>query len=282
MSTTAIREVQIAHSPDSDDAFMFYGLATSKIRVPGYKFVHNLTDIETLNHRGIDDAFYDVTAISFHAYPYMQDRYALMSCGGSMGEGYGPMLVATRKYNVDEIKNLRIAIPGTLTTAYLALRLFHPDLNTTVVDFEKIIPAVAAGEFDAGLLIHEGQLTFGNDGLHKILDLGQWWRSETGLPLPLGGSAIKRELGPEAMLITNNAIRDSIRYALENREAALQYAMQFARDLDPNLANRYVGMYVNDRTIDYGEDGREAIRRILDMGYERGIINVRAQVDFIG
>ena len=282
MSTTAIHEVQIAHSPDSDDAFMFYGLATSKIRVPGYKFVHNLTDIETLNHRGIDDAFYDVTAISFHAYPYMQDRYALMSCGGSMGEGYGPMLVATRKYNVDEIKNLRIAIPGTLTTAYLALRLFHPDLNTTVVDFEKIIPAVAAGEFDAGLLIHEGQLTFGNDGLHKILDLGQWWRSETGLPLPLGGSAIKRELGPEAMLITNNAIRDSIRYALENREAALQYAMQFARDLDPNLANRYVGMYVNDRTIDYGEDGREAIRRILDMGYERGIINVRAQVDFIG
>ena len=282
MTSTDIREVQIAHSPDSDDAFMFYALATSKIRVPGYKFVHNLTDIETLNHRAIQEAFYDVTAISFHAYPYMQDRYALMSCGGSMGEGYGPMLVATRKYASDEIKTLRIAIPGTLTTAYLALRLFHPELNTTVVPFEKIIPAVASGEYDAGLLIHEGQLTYGNDGLHKILDLGQWWRTETGLPLPLGGSAIKRELGEEGMLVTNNAIRDSIRYALENREAALDYAMQFARDLDPNLANRYVGMYVNERTIDYGEDGREAIRLILQLGFEKGIIPLRAKVDFIG
>jgi 1,4-dihydroxy-6-naphthoate synthase len=261
---------------------MFYGLATSKIRVPGFRFTHNLTDIETLNHKAINEAFYDVTAISFHAYPYMQENYAIMSCGGSMGEGYGPMLVATRLYTTDEIKKLRIAIPGTLTTAYLTLKLFAPELNTTVVDFDKIIPAVAAGDFDAGLLIHEGQLTYGNEGLHKILDLGQWWRSETGLPLPLGGSAIKRALGPEAMLVTNNAIRDSIKFALENRDAALDYAMQFARDLDPNLANRYVGMYVNDRTIDYGEDGREAIRRILRMGFERGIIPIEAKVDFIG
>lgn len=282
MNTQEVQEIQIAHSPDSDDAFMFYGLATSKIRVPGFKFVHNLTDIETLNHRAINEAFYDVTAISFHAYPYMQDNYTLMSCAGSMGEGYGPMLVATRKYAIDEIEKLRIAIPGTMTTAYLALKLFAPELNTTVVDFEKIIPAVAAGDFDAGLLIHEGQLTYGNDGLHKILDLGQWWRNETGLPLPLGGSAIKRSLGEEVMLSTNNAIRDSIKYALENREAALDYAMQFARDLDPNLANRYVGMYVNDRTIDYGADGREAIKLILDMGFDRGIIPVRAKVDFIG
>ncbi len=282
MNTQAVREIQIAHSPDSDDAFMFYGLATSKIRVPGFKFVHNLTDIETLNHKAINEAFYDVTAISFHAYPYMQDNYALMSCAGSMGEGYGPMLVATRKYAIDEIKKLRIAIPGTLTTAYLTLKLFAPELNTTVVDFEKIIPAVAAGEFDAGLLIHEGQLTYGNDGLHKILDLGQWWRTETGLPLPLGGSAIKRSLGEDVMLTTNNAIRDSIKHALEHREAALDYAMQFARDLDPNLANRYVGMYVNDRTIDYGADGREAIKLILDMGFDRGIIPIRAKVDFIG
>ena len=282
MSTPEVREIQIAHSPDSDDAFMFYGLATSKIRVPGYKFVHNLTDIETLNHRAIADAPFDVTAISFHAYPYMQENYTLMSCAGSMGEGYGPMLVSTRKYNIDEIKKLRIAIPGTLTTAYLALKLFHPELNTTVVPFEKIISSVAAGEFDAGLLIHEGQLTYGNDGLHKILDLGQWWFNETGLPLPLGGSAIRRSLGQEVMLTTNNAIRDSIKHALENREGALDYAMQFARDLDPNLANRYVGMYVNDRTLDYGPDGREAIKRILDMGYDRGIIPIKANVDFIG
>ena len=282
MNTQEVQEIQIAHSPDSDDAFMFYGLATSKIRVPGFKFVHNLTDIETLNHKAINEAFYDVTAISFHAYPYMQDNYTLMNCAGSMGEGYGPMLVATRKYAIDEIEKLRIAIPGTMTTAYLALKLFAPELNTTVVDFEKIIPAVAAGDFDAGLLIHEGQLTYGNDGLHKILDLGQWWRTKTGLPLPLGGSAIKRSLGEETMLLTNNAIRDSIKYALENREAALDYAMQFARDLDPNLANRYVGMYVNDRTIDYGADGREAIKLILDMGFDHGIIPIRAKVDFIG
>jgi 1,4-dihydroxy-6-naphthoate synthase len=282
MNTTAVREIQIAHSPDSDDAFMFYGLATNKIRVPGYKFVHNLTDIETLNHKAINEAFYDVTAISFHAYPYMQEDYAIMSCGGSMGEGYGPMLVSTKRHTTNEIKKLHIAIPGTLTTAYLALKHYHPELHTTVVDFDKIIPAVAAGEFDAGLLIHEGQLTYGNDGLHKILDLGQWWLTETGLPLPLGGSAIKRALGPEAMLTTNNAIRDSIRFALDNREAALDYAMQFARDLDPNLANRYVGLYVNDRTLDYGNDGREAIRRILDMGYERGIIPIKPRIDFIG
>jgi 1,4-dihydroxy-6-naphthoate synthase len=277
----ATREIQIAHSPDSDDAFMFYGLATSKIRVPGYKFVHHLTDIETLNHKAIHEAFYDVTAISFHAYPYMQENYAIMSCAGSMGEGYGPMLVAPRKYAASEIKRLRIAIPGTLTTAYLTLKLFAPELDTTVVDFDKIIPAVAAGEFDAGLLIHEGQLTYGSSGLHKILDLGQWWQAETGLPLPLGGSAIKRSLGAEAMRITNNAIRDSIEHALEHRDAALNYAMQFARDLDSNLASRYVGMYVNHRTLDYGDDGRESIRRILAMGYERRIIPVKAEVDFI-
>jgi len=279
---TDIRTVQIAHSPDSDDAFMFYGLATSKIRVPGYKFVHNLVDIETLNHKAIDQAFYDVTAISFHAYPYMQDNYAIMSCAGSMGEGYGPMVVANRQYTPDDIRRLHIAIPGTLTTAFLTLKLYAPELRTTVVDFDKIIPAVAAGQFDAGLLIHEGQLTYGADGLHKILDLGQWWRSETGLPLPLGGSAIKRSLGPQAMLTTNNAIRDSIRFSLDNRDAALDYAMQFARDLDPALANRYVGMYVNDRTLDYGPDGREAIVRILDMGYERGIIPIKPKVEFIG
>lgn len=276
------QEINIAHSPDSDDAFMFYGLATNKIRVPGYKFIHNLTDIETLNHRAINEAFYDVTAISFHAYPYMQEAYTIMACGGSMGEGYGPMLVSPRKYTIDEIKKLRIAVPGTLTTAYLTLKLFAPDIETVTVDFDKIIPAVVAGEFDAGLLIHEGQLTYAQDGLSKILDLGQWWRDLTGLPLPLGGNAIRRSLGTEAMTITTHALRDSIQHALDNREAALAYAMQFARDLDPALANRYVGMYVNERTIDYGSDGREAIRKILEMGHDRGIIPIKANVDFIG
>ena len=282
ISPAAITEIQVAHSPDSDDAFMFYGLATSKIRVPGFKFVHNLTDIETLNHRAIHDAFYDVTAISFHAYPYLQENYALMSCGGSMGEGYGPILVAARKIPVEEVAKLRIAVPGTLTSAYLTLRLFCPEVETYVVPFEKIIPAVAAGEFDAGLLIHEGQLTFGNDGLHKILDLGQWWRTETGLPLPLGGNAIRRSLGPETMLTVTNAVHDSIQHALDNRDEGLRYAMQFARELDPNLANRYVGMYVNQRSLDYGEDGRAAIRKLLQMGHERGIIPMPSQVDFIG
>lgn len=280
---SAPREIQIAHSPDSDDAFMFYGLATGKIRVPGYKFTHNLTDIETLNHRAIREAFFDVTAISFHAYPYMQENYTLMSCGGSMGDGYGPMLVATRKHPFADISKLRIAIPGTLTTAYLALKLCCPTVETTVIDFDKIIPAVAAGDFDAGLLIHEGQLTYGNDGLVKILDLGQWWSDLTGgLPLPLGGSAIRRALGPEAMLATTHAVRDSIQYALNHRDEAVNYSMQFARDLDPNLANRYIGMYVNARTLDYGDDGREAIRRILQMGHDQGIIPIQAEVDFIG
>jgi 1,4-dihydroxy-6-naphthoate synthase len=282
MSSPAVKEIQIAHSPDSDDAFMFYGLATGKIKVPGYKFTHNLTDIESLNHRAIADAFYDVTAVSFHAYAYLQQNYALMNCGSSFGEGYGPMLVATRKIPATDIRKLRIAIPGTLTSAYLTLKLYAPDIQTFVVDFDKIIPAVAAGEYDAGLLIHEGQLTYGNDGLHKILDLGQWWRTETGLPLPLGGNAIKRSLGPEAMLATTHAVRDSIQHALEHRDPALEYAMQFARDLDPNLANKYVGMYVNDRTIDMGEDGREAVRRLLAMGFERGIIPVESKVDFVG
>jgi 1,4-dihydroxy-6-naphthoate synthase len=281
-STAAIREIKIAHSPDSDDAFMFYGLATNKVRVPGYKFSHTLTDIETLNHKAIDEQFYDVTAISFAAYPYLQDNYTLMPCGGSVGDAYGPMIVAPRRYTLDEVKKLRIAVPGTLTTAYLTLKLFAPEIETVTIPFDTIIPAVLSGQFDAGLIIHEGQLTYANDGLSKIIDLGQWWHEQTGLPLPLGGNAIRRSLGPEVQKITTNALRDSIQHALDNREAALEYAMQFARDLDPVLANRFVGMYVNERTLNYGEDGREAIRKILDMGFERGIIPHRAKVDFVG
>lgn len=277
-----VRDISIAHSPDSDDAFMFYGLATNKVRVPGYRFHHTLTDIETLNRKAMTEQTYDVTAISFHAYPYIQDNYTLMACGGSVGENYGPMIVASKAYTLDEVKKLKIAIPGELTTAFLTLKLFAPDVETVKVDFDKIIPAVVAGEFDAGLIIHEGQLTYGRDGLKKILDLGVWWREQTGLPLPLGGNAIRRSLGGDVQLITTNALRDSIQHALDHRDAALEYAMQFARDLDTGLANRFVGMYVNERTLNYGEDGREAIRKLLDMGYERGVIPHRADVDFVG
>jgi 1,4-dihydroxy-6-naphthoate synthase len=282
--TTAVdvREIKIAHSPDSDDAFMFYGLATNKVRVPGYKFTHTLTDIEALNHRAMTDQYYDVTAISFHAYPYIQENYTLMACGGSVGDSYGPMIVAAKSYTLDEVKKLRIAVPGTLTTAYLTLKLFAPEIETVTVEFDKIIPAVVSGEFDAGLIIHEGQLTYARDGLKKILDLGAWWNDQTGLPLPLGGNAIRRSLGPEVQRITTNALRDSIQHALDHREAALEYAMQFARDLEPSMANRFVGMYVNERTLNYGDDGREAIRKLLDMGYERGIIPYQAKVDFVG
>jgi 1,4-dihydroxy-6-naphthoate synthase len=280
---STLQEISIAHSPDSDDAFMFYGLATNKVRVPGYKFTHTLQDIETLNHLAIDKAFYDVTAVSFHAYPYMQDNYTIMACGGSVGDGYGPMIVANRKLSIDEVKKIRIAVPGTLTTAYLALKLFAPEIETVTIPFDKIIPAVIAGEVEAGLIIHEGQLTYATEGLIKILDLGQWWQEETGgLPLPLGGNAIRRSLGTEAILTTTNALRNSIQHALDNRDAALEYAMQFARDLDTTLANRFVGMYVNDRTLNYGEDGKLAIRKILEMGHERGIIPHKVEVDFVG
>jgi 1,4-dihydroxy-6-naphthoate synthase len=276
-----VREISIAHSPDSDDAFMFYGLATNKIRVPGYKFSHVLCDIETLNHRALHEAFFDVTAISFHAYPYLQENYALMACGGSVGENYGPMIIAPHRYTHDEIKKIKIAVPGTLTTAYLTLKLFAPEIETEVVPFDQIIPQVLSGKYQAGLIIHEGQLTYGNNGLSKIIDLGVWWREQTRLPLPLGGNAIKRSLGPEAMRITTKALRDSIQHGLDNRESALGYAMQFARDLDPSLADKFVGMYVNERTLNYGPDGREAIRRLLEMGHERGIIPQVAHLDFI-
>jgi 1,4-dihydroxy-6-naphthoate synthase len=277
-----IREIKIAHSPDSDDAFMFYGLATNKVRVPGLKFTHTLTDIETLNHKAINEAYYDVTAVSFHAYPYMQDNYALMSCGGSVGEGYGPMIVANRKFTLDEIQRVQIAVPGELTTAFLSLKLFSPNISTTTVPFDSIIPEILAGNFDAGLIIHEGQLTYAASGLHKILDLGQWWREETGLPLPLGGNAIKRDLGDELMLTVTNALRESVQHALDHREEALAYAMQFARELDQPTANRFVSMYVNERTLDYGADGKEAIKKLLEMGHERGIIPHPVKVDFIG
>jgi 1,4-dihydroxy-6-naphthoate synthase len=276
-----IMDISIAHSPDSDDAFMFYGLATNKIRVPGYRFTHTLCDIETLNRRAREEAFYDVSAISFHAYPYVQDNYTLMGCGGSVGEGYGPMIVSSRKLSHDDLGKIKIAVPGTLTTAYLALKIFNPDIQTETVPFDKIIPAILAGTYDAGLIIHEGQLTYTTSGLYKVIDLGIWWQETTGLVLPLGGNAIRRSLGAERHKIISKALRDSIQHALDHREQALEYAMQFARDLDTSLASRFVSMYVNDRTLDYGADGREAIRKLLDMGYERGVIPIAPRVDFV-
>ncbi|MGA2084682.1 MAG: MqnA/MqnD/SBP family protein [Terracidiphilus sp.] len=280
-SPAATLDISIAHSPDSDDAFMFYGLATNKVRVPGYRFTHILSDIETLNRRAREEAFYDVTAISFHAYPYLQQNYALMGCGGSVGEGYGPMVVSSKPLAPEDLGRIKIAVPGALTTAYLALKIFNPAIQTETVPFDRIIPEILAGNFDAGLIIHEGQLTYSSSGLHKVLDLGVWWRETTGLVLPLGGNAIRRSLGAESMRIITKAVRDSIQHALDHREEALNYAMQFARDLDSRLANRFVSMYVNHRTLDYGLDGRQAIRTLLEMGHERGIIPIAPMVDFV-
>jgi 1,4-dihydroxy-6-naphthoate synthase len=275
-----VREISIAHSPDSDDAFMFYGLATNKVRVNGMKFTHTLTDIETLNRKAMQGV-YDVSAISFHAYPYVQDKYALMSCGGSVGEQYGPMVVAPRPAGLEELARMRVAVPGTLTTAYLALKLFSPKIETAVVPFDKIIPEVVAGRYEAGLIIHEGQLTYENSGLTKLLDLGKWWHEMTGLPLPLGGNAIRRELGRDLIATVSHALRDSIQYGLDHREEALAYAMQFARDLDSQKADRFVGMYVNERTLDYGADGKEAVVRLLEMGHRAGIIPQQPNVEFV-
>ena len=275
-----LREIKVAHSPDSDDAFMFYGLATHKVRTPGLRFSHTLCDIETLNQKA-REGVYDVTAISFHAYPYVQDKYALMACGGSVGEGYGPMVVSPRPFTASEIKTKKIAVPGTLTTAYLALNLFAPGIETEVVPFDQIIPQVLEGKYEAGLIIHEGQLTYDKSGLHRIVDLGKWWQKVTGLPLPLGGNAIRRELGMPLMSTVTAALRESIQYGLDHRDEALAYAMQFARDLDAASADKFVGMYVNERTLDYGADGREAVHRLLDMGHKAGIIGPEAKVDWV-
>jgi 1,4-dihydroxy-6-naphthoate synthase len=260
---------------------MFYGLATNKIRVPGLKFTHVLCDIETLNHRAIAEAYFEVTAISFHAYPYLQERYALMPCGGSVGDGYGPMIVSARSCTVEDVKKMKIAIPGTLTTAVLALKLFAPGVQTEVVPFDKIIPAVLEGKYDAGLIIHEGQITYDRNGLNRIVDLGRWWRELTGLPLPLGANAIRKDLGPELIAKVTKALRDSIQHGLDNREQALQYAMQFARDLDEKDADKFVGMYVNERTLDYGKDGREAVAKLLNMGHEQGIIPQKVKLEWV-
>jgi 1,4-dihydroxy-6-naphthoate synthase len=278
--STPLRQISVAHSPDSDDAFMFYGLATNKVRAPGLAFTHKLSDIETLNRHALEGVF-DVTAISFHAYPYIQDTYALLPSGGSVGEGYGPMVVSRRQIELKDLKQEVVAVPGTLTTAYLALKLWAPQIRTEVVPFDEIMPQVLAEKYEAGLIIHEGQLTYAKSGLHCLIDLGRWFQDVTGLSLPLGGNAIRRDLGDETVRSVARALKESIQYALEHREDALAYAMQFARDLDRGLANKFVGMYVNQRTLDYGADGRAAIRRLLEMGHEASIIPHVPRVEFV-
>jgi 1,4-dihydroxy-6-naphthoate synthase len=273
------RTITVAHSPDSDDAFMFYGLATDKLDTGDLRFTHVLKDIQTLNEEAFRGT-YDVTAVSFHAYAYIGDKYVLLPHGASIGDNYGPILVSARPAKAEDISKLKIAVPGALTSAFLALRIFNPDFQYEVVPFDKIIDAVKSGDCDAGLLIHEGQLFYESLGLHKILDLGEWWHERTGLPLPMGGNAIRRELGPEIIHQVSDCLRESIRYSLENRGDALQYAMQFARAMDTSLADRFVAMWVNNLTLDYTERGREGVRRFLTEGFERGIIPTRPNIEF--
>jgi 1,4-dihydroxy-6-naphthoate synthase len=282
MSTiTETQTITVAHSPDSDDAFMFYGLATNKLDTGNLSFTHVLKDIQTLNEEAFRGT-YDVSAISFHAYAYIADKYVLLPHGASIGDNYGPVLVSKELAKAEDISRLKIAVPGTLTSAFLALRIFNPDFQFEVIPFDKIIDAVQSGGCDAGLLIHEGQLFYESLGLHKVLDLGEWWHEKTGLPLPMGGNAIRRDLGPEIIHQVSECIKDSIRYSLANREDALEYAMQFARDMDTDLADRFVAMWVNDLTLDYTERGREAVQRLLAEGHERGIIPNRVLVEFAG
>lgn len=273
-------EIRIAHSPDSDDAFMFYALAKDKVKTGKYRFRHILEDIETLNRRALNGE-YEVTAISFHAYAFLADKYVLLPSGASMGDRYGPMIVAKEDWDQKKLRGKRIAIPGTLTTAYLILKLFQPDFEAVVIPFDKIMDAVQEGLVDAGLLIHEGQLTYARHHLHKIVDLGEWWHQITALPLPLGGNVIRRDLGKENISEISRLLRESIRYALDHREEALSHAMQFARDLDAKTADRFVGMYVNDRTLDYGTEGRRAVQLLFDRAYEIALIPSPIQAEFV-
>jgi 1,4-dihydroxy-6-naphthoate synthase len=282
IAATTTKTISLAHSPDSDDAFMFYALATHKLETGNIEFEHVLQDIQTLNEEARKGT-YDVTAISFHAYAYISDKYALLPHGASIGDNYGPIVVSNDELDPSQLSNLTIAVPGTLTSAFLALRIFNPDFKYEVVPFDQIIEAVNEGRCDAGLLIHEGQLFYHNLGLHKVLDLGEWWHEHTGgLPLPMGGNAIRRDLGEETIQEVSSLLKESIQYSLDNREDALQYALQFARDMDPALADRFVAMWVNDLTLDYGDRGREAVRRLLAEGHERGIIPHQVDVQFAG
>jgi 1,4-dihydroxy-6-naphthoate synthase len=278
MSSSTLLEITCAHSPDSDDAFMFYGLATKKVRSRLVTFRHVLEDIESLNQKAMQ-GLYELTAISYHAYPYVADKYVLMASGSSVGDGYGPMVVSARHMSTGDIKGKRIAVPGTMTTAFLALKLFEPDFEHVVTPFDKILDAVKEHEVDAGLVIHEGQLTYGHGGLHSVLDLGKWFKAKYQLPLPLGANALRRNLPADVQAECSRLMRESIQYSLEHREEALNYAMQFARDLEPALAEQFVGMYVNHHTVEGGDIVQRAAQKLLDLGYDAGIIPHKITVE---
>jgi 1,4-dihydroxy-6-naphthoate synthase len=274
------REITLGHSPDPDDAFMFYALADGKIDTQWLRFRHIIEDIETLNRRAMN-AELDVTAVSIHAYAYVLDEYALLQSGASMGDDYGPLVVAPNPMTVDELRRCRIAVPGLMTTAYLTLRLCLGEVDTVVIPFDQIMDAVSEGKTDAGLLIHEGQLTYSARGFSKVIDLGQWWKAETGLPLPLGGNAIKKSLGPDLIHLVSDILRESIEYGLANRKIAVRHAMAYGRGMEEGLTDKFVGMYVNDYTIDYGERGREGVRLLLDRGFKAGVIPTPVNLEFV-
>ena len=273
-------DIKLAHSPDSDDAFMFYGLATQKVKSPGLKFSHVLADIETLNQAASQE-IYDVTALSFAAYPYLRDKYMLLDCGASFGEGYGPIVVSQHPLKREDLAKCRIGVPGLRTSAYMTLKLYEPRVEAVVMGFDQILEAVKNSVVDAGLLIHEGQLFFSQMGMHKVVDLGQWWLEQTGLPLPLGGNGVRRALGPAVGLQIGRAIHDSVAYALDHRESAVNYAMQFARDMDPDLADKFIGMYVNNWTLGYGDRGHQAVREFLKRGVDAGLIPGPPDAEFL-
>jgi 1,4-dihydroxy-6-naphthoate synthase len=280
MTAVSPQEIVSAHSPDSDDAFMFYGLATKKVRSSKVAFRHVLQDIESLNRNAVE-GLYDLTAISYHAYPYVADKYVVMASGSSIGDGYGPMVVATRPMEVEDLRGKKIAVPGLMTSAYLTLKLIEPDFEPVVVPFDKIIDTVKEKIAEAGLIIHEAQLTYDRSGFHKVVDLGRWFKAKYDLPLPLGCNVLLRSLSPEIQKECCRMMRESIQYALDNHDEALSYAMQFARDMDPRLAEKFVGMYVNHYTVDCGEVVPIAVQKLLDLGYEAGLIPSRIEVEFI-
>ena len=280
MTSVASLEIVSAHSPDSDDAFMFYGLATKKVRSARVSFRHVLEDIETLNRKAVE-GLYELSAISYHAYPYVADKYVLMASGSSVGDGYGPMIIATRPMEPEELKGKRIAVPGLKTTAYLACKLFQPDFEAVVTPFDKITDAVRERTVDAGLIIHEAQLTFDRQGFHKVVDLGRWFKSSFGLPLPLGANVLLRSLDPEIQSECCRLMRESIQYALDNHAEALEYALQFAGDMEPRLAEKFVGMYVNHYTLDAGDIVPRAAQKLLDLGFEAGLVPRRVEVEYV-
>jgi len=280
MTPTSATEIVCAHSPDSDDAFMFYALATRKIRSRLITFRHVLADIETLNRNAMEGT-YELTAISYHAWPYVADKYVLMASGSSVGDGYGPLVISSRPLEPGDLKGRRIAVPGKMTTAWLALSLFEPDFEAVVVPFDQIMAAVAEHSVDAGLVIHEGQLTYGRGGFHAVVDLGRWWKKTYDLPLPLGGNVLLRSLPEDVKSECCRLMRESIQHALDHREESLNYALQFARDMEPALAEKFIGMYVNHYTVDAGELIPRAAQKLLDMGYDAGLIPKKVQVEFV-